>query len=61
MTFQQNFARERSGQSAALKDALEGKAPPPIRVKTWLNVGDKPPTWESLRKKVVLVEFWAHW
>jgi hypothetical protein len=60
VAFQQEFARERGGDTGALKDALEGKAPPPLRSQVWLNV-QKPLTWESLKGKVVLLEFWAHW
>ncbi len=61
LPFQQNFARERGGDTADKKDALEGKAPPALRAQAWLNVGEKPPTWASLKGKVVLLEFWAHW
>lgn len=55
------FARERSGATAALKDALEGKAPPPLTATEWLNFEGKAPTWSSLKGKVVVLEFWAHW
>lgn len=61
VAFQQDFARERGGDTAKLKDALEGKAPPPLQAKVWVNVGEKPPTWETFKGKVVLLEFWAHW
>lgn len=56
------FKRERSGTEAdALKNALEGKSPPPIMATEWLNIAGEPPTWKSLLGKVVVVDFWAHW
>lgn len=55
------FKRERSGDTAALKDALEGKAPPALTATSWRNLQGKAPTWESLKGKVVLLEFWAQW
>ncbi|MCB8932642.1 MAG: hypothetical protein M9921_04220 [Fimbriimonadaceae bacterium] len=55
------FQRERSGSTAALKDALEGKAPPAFTATEWLNLQGKAPTWESLKGKVVILDFWAHW
>ena len=55
------FKRERSGETAKLKDALEGKPPPPLMASAWLNLEGKAPTWESLKGKVVVLDFWAHW
>lgn len=62
-TSQDSFKRERSPETGAAKDALEGKPAPPLKADLWLNTGTESatPTWESLRGKVVLVEFWAHW
>ena len=43
-------------------DALEGKAPPALPKSEWLNTpGGRPMTWSSLKGKVVLLDFWAHW
>jgi len=39
--------------------SLEGKPAPPLDLKAWL--GPKPPTWEQLKGKTVLLFFWAHW
>ncbi|GIV03257.1 MAG: hypothetical protein D6724_07265 [Armatimonadetes bacterium] len=56
------FRRERGNEETnALKDALEGKAPPPIVATEWLNWKGDPPTWEKLKGKVVILEFWAQW
>jgi cytochrome oxidase Cu insertion factor (SCO1/SenC/PrrC family) len=55
------FRRERSEATGALKDALEGKAPPALQVTEWLNLEGKPPTWKDLEGKVVVLDFWAHW
>jgi thiol-disulfide isomerase/thioredoxin len=39
-----------------------GEAPPPVSAQAWLNwKGKEPPTLESLKGKVVVVEFWATW
>jgi cytochrome oxidase Cu insertion factor (SCO1/SenC/PrrC family) len=43
------------------KDPLEGKAPPALSVGEWLNTDGKPITWEALRGKVVLIDFWGVW
>jgi hypothetical protein len=42
------------------KDALEGKAPPALAVGKWRNT-EGPVSWESLRGKVVLIDFWGVW
>lgn len=39
-----------------------GEVPPPVSADAWLNwQGKQSPTLESLRGKVVVVEFWATW
>lgn len=53
--------RERSGESDAAKDAMEGKAPPKLEMEKWMNVPGKAPTWKSLKGKVVVLDFWAYW
>ena len=39
--------------------SMEGKPAPPLESAVWF--GPKPPTLASLRGKVVLLFFWAHW
>jgi hypothetical protein len=58
---QDDFKREGSGPQRAAKDALEGKPPPPMQVKGWMNTGGKDLTWEDLRGKVVVIDFWGVW
>ncbi len=54
--------RERKGNATdALKDALEGKTPPKLDVSGWLNSNGKPLTWDALRGKVVVIDFWGTW
>lgn len=57
----QDFKRERSGENAKLKDALEGKPPPALKAREWVNLTGDAPTWKSLKGKVVLLDFWAWW
>ncbi|VGO18088.1 TlpA disulfide reductase family protein [Pontiella sulfatireligans] len=37
-----------------------GDVPPPFQSKEWLGA-EIPPTWKSLKGKVVLIDFWATW
>ncbi len=55
------FRRERSGESAAKKDALEGNAPPALPAADWVNTGGEPLNWKGLAGNVVILDFWAHW
>lgn len=57
----EGIARERSEKTGALKDALEGKAPPALVATSWRNLEGKAPTFASLKGKVILLDFWAHW
>ncbi len=52
---------KREGKSRQAKDALEGKAPPALQVTDWMNTDGKPMTLESLRGKVVVLDFWGTW
>jgi hypothetical protein len=54
-----DFARE--GKDRSHKDPLEGKAPPALRVTDWMNTGGEAFTLESLRGKVVVLDFWGTW
>jgi thiol-disulfide isomerase/thioredoxin len=47
----------------SLLDSLEGKKPPKIDDATgWMNTANgKPLTWEDLKGKVVLIDFWGVW
>lgn len=47
---------------AAAAPPKVGSVPPPVAAEAWLNwTGKEPPTLESLKGKVVVVEFWATW
>ena len=56
-----DFKRERSGRNDAVKNAFEGKAPPPMAFTGWLNVEKPPKDWAALKGSVILIDFWAHW
>lgn len=56
---QDGFERERGGKTDAVKNAIEGKAPPPL-AGAWLNT-KSPLDWAALKGKVVLLDFWTHW
>jgi hypothetical protein len=58
---QDGFPREGNPTQRTKKDPLEGKAPPALSVGEWLNTDGKPITWEGLRGKVVLIDFWGVW
>ena len=45
----------------AKKDPLEGKAPPALQVRDWLNTDGKALSLADLRGKVVLIDFWGVW
>ena len=68
--------RERGGETDAAKDAMEGKAPPKLDMELWMNVPEAimnrqatssvlsnstSPTWESMKGKVIILDFWAYW
>ena len=52
---------KRENKNRAFKDALEGKAPPALQVDQWINAGPEGVSWESLRGKVVVIDFWGTW
>ena len=52
---------KREGSNREVKDAMEGKAPPALRVQGWMNVDGESLTLESLRGKVVVLDFWGTW
>jgi len=54
-----DFRRE--GKNRPAKDALEGKAPPALEVDGWINAPGGELTLESLRGKVVVLDFWGTW
>lgn len=54
-----DFRREDGNRD--LKDALEGKAPPALQVTGWMNTDGEALTLESLRGKVVVLDFWGTW
>ena len=57
-----DLKRERiPARDTTSQDALEGKAPPAIRVKEWVNLEGEGPTLASLRGKVVVLRVWATW
>jgi thiol-disulfide isomerase/thioredoxin len=47
-------------RQAAREAILSGRPLPELDVTSWLNT-DEPLTWDSLRGKVVLVDFWGTW
>ena len=55
------FPREGSPAQRAKRDSLEGKAPPALQVRDWLNTNGKALSLADLRGKVVLIDFWGVW
>jgi thiol-disulfide isomerase/thioredoxin len=56
-----DFRREGSEESRKLKDALEGKPPPPLHVEGWRNIDGESLQLADLRGRVVLIDFWGTW
>ena len=54
-----DFRRE--GKNRAAKNALEGQSPPVLQVDGWINAPGGDLTLESLRGKVVVLDFWGTW
>lgn len=55
------FKRERRPDTAAAKDALEGKPAPRLQVDKWLNSKNARLNVKDLRGKVVVLDFWGTW
>lgn len=56
------FKRERiPARDQASQDALEGKTPPAIQVKEWVNTEGDGPELARLKGKVVVLRIWATW
>lgn len=56
-----DFRRERRGENAAWKDALESRTPPPLRVSGWMNTGGEALKLRDLTGSVVVLQFWGSW
>ena len=59
----EDFRREGKPEQRKLKDPLEGKAPPKLDVKGWMNVKDpkKGLALKDFKGKVVVLKFWGVW
>ncbi|MBT7163780.1 MAG: TlpA family protein disulfide reductase [Victivallales bacterium] len=56
------FKRERiPARDRLQQDTLEGKPPPALQVKAWLNVEGKGPKLSAFKGKVVVIRVWATW
>ncbi|HEX6812800.1 MAG TPA: hypothetical protein VF384_14335 [Planctomycetota bacterium] len=55
------FPREGKADARAKKDPLEGKAPPALHVRNWMNISGKALSLAELRGNVVLIDFWGVW
>ena len=55
--------RDAAAARTSAQDRWIGKTPPDFGDRRWLNVpaGQRPPTWASLRGRVVLLDFSAEW
>ena len=56
-----DFKREGDAEQRKIQAALEGKPPPAIHVKDWMNTGDKPLVLKDLKGKVVVLNVFAEW
>lgn len=56
-----DFQREGAKEKRKGKDALEGKAPPPLEVEQWLNTDGKVLKLADLKGKVIVLDFWGTW
>ncbi|MCA9001656.1 MAG: hypothetical protein KDB61_07025 [Planctomycetes bacterium] len=54
-----DFRRE--GNKIVNREALEGHPPPALQVTGWMNTNGKPLTFEELKGKVVVIDFWGTW
>ena len=53
------FAREGDAARRKIVDALEWKAPPKLATERWVN--GEATTFEKLKGRVVLIDFWGTW
>ena len=56
-----DFKREGNPKQRAQKDPLEGKAPPSLKLESWLNVKGGQLKLKDLKGKVVVLKFWGVW
>lgn len=55
------YKREGKPAERKLRDSLEGKPPPALHARDWMNTGGKTPEFKDLKGKVVAVQVWAVW
>ena len=52
---------KRESDNRPQKDRLEGQTPPALAVTGWMNTDGKAIDMESLKGKVVVLDFWGTW
>lgn len=56
-----SIRRQGGGKERSQLDAMEDQLPPIVQVAEWMNTPDGDLTFDALRGKVVLVDFWGTW